>query len=415
MAGKDSLTARGAAEQVLALEHADVLRESVALIVREMMEAEVAQLAGAELGERAPGRRSAQRNGYRERRWDTRVGEIELQIPRLRTGSYLPSFLEPRRRAEQALVAVVQEAYVNGVSTRKVDRLVEQMGLRGLSKDQVSHMCRGLDEQVAAFRNRPLEGDYPYLWLDAKIERVREPGGVRQKALVIAYAVHDTGRREVLGLDVGEAETEAFWTEFLHSLRARGLQGVRLCVSDAHQGLKNAIARVLGCPWQRCTVHFLRDMLGHVGKAQQPVVATAIRQIFAAETGDEARQRLAEVANRLAGPAPKVARLLEDAESELLAFYAFPTDHRSKLRSTNPLERVNREIGRRSDVVGIYPNDAALIRLAGMLLIEQNDEWLVGRRYLSEHSIRIVLSERPGAEEAARTAINEEVIELNAA
>jgi transposase-like protein len=207
MAGRDSLTARGAAQEVLALEHADVLRESVAVMVREIMEAEVAMIAGAEHGERAPGRRSAQRNGYRPRRWDTRVGEIELEIPRLRTGSYLPSFLEPRRRAEQALVAVVQEAYVNGVSTRKVDRLVEQMGLRGLSKDQVSRMCRALDEQVEAFRGRPLEGAYPYLWLDAKIERVREPGGVRQKALVIAYAVHETGRREILGLDVGAAET----------------------------------------------------------------------------------------------------------------------------------------------------------------------------------------------------------------
>jgi putative transposase len=411
MAGTDSLTARGAAQEVLALEHADVLRESVAVMVREIMDAEVAMITGAEHGERAPGRRSAQRNGYRPRRWDTRVGEIELEIPRLRTGSYLPSFLEPRRRAEQALVAVVQEAYVNGVSTRKVDRLVEQMGLRGLSKDQVSRMCRGLDEQVDAFRNRPLEGAYPYVWLDAKIERVRERGGVRQKALVIAYAVHETGRREILGLDVGEAETEAFWTEFLHSLRARGLSGIRLCVSDAHQGLKNAIARVLGCPWQRCTVHFLRDMLGHVGKAQQPMIATAIRQVFAADTGSEARERLGEVCERLTGPAPKVARLLENAENDLLAFFDFPRDHWTKLRSTNPLERMNREIGRRSDVIGIYPNDAALIRLAGMLLIEQNDEWLVARRYLSEHSLRHVLDrdQQPSPDR------HEEVIELNAA
>src|SRR6201996_6635262 len=223
MTGSESLTAREVAGEVMASEHADLLRESVAVIVREIMEAEVSALAGAELGERAPDRRGAQRNGYRERQWDTRVGSIELAIPRLRTGSYLPSFLEPRRRAEQALVAVVQEAYVNGVSTRKVDRLVEQMGLRGLSKDQVSRMCRGLDEQVELFRNRPLEGEYPYLWLDAKVERVRERGGVRQKALVIAYAVHESGVREGLGIDVGEAETEAFWTEFLFSLKARGL------------------------------------------------------------------------------------------------------------------------------------------------------------------------------------------------
>jgi transposase-like protein len=415
MAEGQSLTTREAVQEVLASEHADVLRESVALMVKEIMELEVAQLAGAELGERAPGRRQAQRNGYRERRWDTRVGEIELQIPRLRTGSYLPSFLEPRRRAEQALVAVVQEAYVNGVSTRKVDRLVEQMGLRGLSKDQVSRMCRALDEQVQAFRERPLEGAYPYLWLDAKIERVREPGGVRQKALVIAYAVHESGIREVLGLDVGEAETEAFWTEFLFSLKARGLQRVRLCVSDCHQGLRSAIARVLGCGWQRCTVHFLRDMLGHCNRTTQPMIATAIRQIFQADSGQEARERLAEVVERIHGPAPKVARLLEDAAEELLAFYAFPREHWPKLRSTNPLERVNKEIGRRSDVVGIYPNDRALIRLAGMLLIEQNDEWLVQRRYLSDHSIRLVLSPPNGEEQNRSNNNDKEVIALNAA
>lgn len=413
MAEGQSLTTREAVEAVLASEHADVLRESVGVMVREIMELEVSRLAGAELGERAPERRSAQRNGYRDRRWDTRVGEIELAIPKLRTGSYMPSFLEPRRRAEQALVAVVQEAYVNGVSTRKVDRLVEQMGLRGLSKDQVSRMCRGLDEQVALFRNRPLDGAYPYLWLDAKVERVRERGGVRQKALVIAYAVHESGVREVLGIDVGEAETEAFWTEFLFALKARGLAGVRLCVSDAHQGLVNAIARVLGCRWQRCTVHFLRDMLGHCGRAQQPMIAAAIRQIFRADSGNEARERLVEVVERLQAPAPKVAGLLETAEDELLAFYTFPREHWPKLRSTNPLERVNKEIGRRSDVVGIYPNDQALIRLAGMLLIEQNDEWLVQRKYLSDHSIQLVLSDA-GQFENPRSN-NKEVIELNAA
>jgi putative transposase len=413
MAEDRSLTTREAVEQVLASEHADVLRESVAVMVREVMELEVSQLAGAEHGERAPGRRQAQRNGYRDRRWDTRVGEIELQIPRLRTGSYLPSFLEPRRRAEQALIAVVQEAYVNGVSTRKVDRLVEQMGLRGLSKDQVSRMCRGLDEQVELFRNRPLEGAYPYLWLDAKIERVRERGGVRQKALVIAYAVHESGIREVLGIDVGEAETEAFWTEFLFSLKARGLSGVRLCVSDAHQGLRNAIARVLGCRWQRCTVHFLRDMLGHCSRQLQPMIATAIRQIFNAESGDQAREHLADVVDRLQAPAPKVAGLLEEAEEELLSFYSFPREHWPKLRSTNPLERVNKEIGRRSDVVGIYPNDRALIRLAGMLLIEQNDEWLVQRRYLSDHSIKLVLD--GSMDQNPRSNNNKEVTELNAA
>ena len=284
-------------------------------------------------------------------------------------------------------MAVVQEAYVNGVSTRKVDRLVEQLGVSGMSKDQVSRLCRGLDEQVRVFRERPLEGSYPYLWLDAKVERVREHGGVRQKCLVIAYAVHELGRREVIGLDVGESETESFWREFLRGLRARGLSGVRLCVSDSHEGLRAAIGQVLGCPWQRCTVHFLRNMLGHCSKAQQPMIATAIRQVFGAASAEEARERLADVVDRLEAPAPKVARRLLAAEPELLAFYAFPKEHWSKLRSTNPLERVNREIGRRSDVVGIFPNDAALIRLAGSLLVEQNDEWLVSRRYLSQESL----------------------------
>ncbi len=372
-------------------EHADVLRETLAWFVGELMEAEVTQQIGAGLHEKAP-ERTTHRNGYRERGWQTRAGEIELAIPRLRAGSYFPSFLEPRSRSEKALVAVIQEAYVNGVSTRKVDRLVTQLGLSGISKSAVSRLCAGLDEQVRLFRERPLEGAYPYLWLDAKVERVREPGGVRHKALVVAYGVHETGRREVIGIDVGEAETEAFWREFLRSLRARGLAGTQLCVSDAHEGLKQAIAKVLGCPWQRCTVHFLRDMLGHCSKAQQPMIATAIRQIFAAESAGEARERLAGVATALERSAPKVARLLATAEEELLAFMSFPAEHWTKLRSTNPLERVNREIGRRSDVVGIYPNDAALVRLAGSLLIEQNDEWLVSRRYLSEESLQAVLT-----------------------
>ena len=232
-------------------EHADVLRESLAWFVRELMEAEVSAQIGAGLNERSP-ERTAHRNGYRERAWQTRAGEIELAIPRLRAGSYFPSFLEPRSRSEQALVAVIQEAYVNGVSTRKVERLVTQLGLAGISRSAVSRLCVGLDEQVRLFRERPLEGRYPYLWRDAKVERVREPGGVRAKALVIAYGVHETGRREVLGIDVGEAETEAFWREFLRALRARGLAGVQLCISDAHEGLKGAIAATLpGASWQR--------------------------------------------------------------------------------------------------------------------------------------------------------------------
>jgi putative transposase len=391
--GQRMTAAQRAVETMLGSDHVDVIRESVAAMVAELMEAEVAVQVGAEHGERAPGERLAQRNGYRPRRWKTRAGEINLAIPKLRSGpAYFPSFLEPRKRSEQALVAVVQEAYVNGVSTRKVERLVEQLGIQSMGKDQVSRLCQGLDEQVAAFRERPLhDARYPYLWLDAKVERVRETGGVRQKCPVIAYGVHETGRREVLGIDVGECETEAFWREFLRGLRARGLTGVSLCVSDAHAGLKAAIGQVLGCPWQRCTVHFLRDMLGHVGKTQQPMIAAAIRGVFRAQHHEEARQALGEVVDRLARPAPKVASLLEAAEPDLLAFYAFPAEHWSKLRSTNPLERVNREIGRRSDVIGIFPNDAALLRLAGALLLEQNDEWLVGRRYLSQESLSAVL------------------------
>jgi putative transposase len=387
MAEGRRMTAADAVDKLMASEHADVIRESVAVIVGELIEAEVSALVGAQLGERAPERRTAQRNGYRERGWDTRVGELELAIPKLRSGpAYFPSFLEPRRRAEQALVAVVQEAYVNGVSTRKVDRVVEQLGVR-MSKDQVSRLCRRLDEQVQAFRERPLEGAYPYLWLDAKQEKVRDGAHVVSKALVIAYGVHETGRREVIGLDVGQIESEAFWREFLRSLRRRGLDGVRLCVSDAHEGLKHAIARVLGCPWQRCTVHFVRDMHQHCRPSQRALVSAALREVFNTDGHDSARERVTAVIEQLTPVAAKVAELLAEAEEDLLAFYRFPAEHHSKLRSTNPLERVNREIGRRSDVVGIFPNDASLIRLAGMLLIEQNDEWLVARRYLSQESL----------------------------
>jgi putative transposase len=414
MAEDRRMTAAQVVDKLMGSEHADVVRESVAWLVAELIDAEVAAQIGAERGEVSP-ERVTHRNGYRQRPWQTRAGEIELAIPKLRQGSYFPSFLEPRKRSEQALVAVVQEAYVNGVSTRKVDRLVEQLGVAGMGKDAVSRLCRGLDEQVRVFRERPLEGRYPYLWLDGKIEKVRERGGVRQKCLVIAYAVHESGRREVIGLDVGEAETEAFWREFLRSLRARGLRGVRLCVSDCHEGLRAAIAQVLGCPWQRCSVHFLRNMLGHCAKSQQPMIAAAIRGIFTASSLEEARERLAEVVERLEPIAPKVAELVLDAEPDLLGFYAFPREHWSKLRSTNPLERVNREIGRRTDVVGIFPNDAALIRLAGSLLVEQNDEWLVSRRYLSQESLSSVLDQDDHTLTKETNKENKEVPALSAA
>ena len=393
MAGRDRMTIEEVVRQVLRDEHADVIRESVRAVARELMEAEVSELIGAELGERRPDDRATHRNGYRSRRWDTRAGEIELQIPKLRQGSYFPGFLEPRRRSEQALLAVVQQAYVCGVSTRRVDQLVESLGLR-ISRSEVSRVCVALDEHVEAFRGRPLEGRYPYLFLDAKVEKVRDGGRVVAKALVVAHGVHETGRREILSIDVGEAETEAFWTDFLRGLVARGLVGVQLAISDAHAGLKAAIAKVLGCAWQRCTVHFLRDCLGHARKDQHGLLAALIRPIFNATSLAEARDRLSEAVAHLEGSLDKVATLLEDAEPDILAFYSFPADHWRKLRSTNPLERFNKEIGRRTDVVGIFPDDAALIRLAGMLCIEQNDEWLVGRRYLSAGSIEPLLEER---------------------
>src|SRR5438093_9410616 len=364
----------------------DFLRESLTWVVQQLMEAEVSEFVGAARGERAPEERLTHRNGYRSRRWDTRAGEIELQIPKLRQGSYFPSLLQPRKRSEQALVSVVQQAYVCGVSTRRVDQLVESLGLR-ISKSEVSRIAGLLDEQVQAFRERPLEGRYPYLFVDAKIEKVRDSGRVQRKAVVVAHAVHETGRREIIGLDIGEAETEAFWTEFLRSLVARGLVGVQLAISDAHPGLKAALATVLGAPWQRCTVHFLRDLRGHARKDQHDALGAVIRALFTAPDGDEARRRLADAVTQLERRLPKIARLLEEAEDDVLAFYAFPDEHWPKLRSTNPLERFNREIGRRTDVVGIFPDDASVIRLVSMLAIEVNDEWLVGRCYISQKSM----------------------------
>ena len=401
MADGQSMTVADVVAQVRDGRLEDFVREAVALVARELMDAEISDEIGAGLGEVAPESRSTHRNGYRPRPWETRVGEIELLIPKKRSGpSYFPSFLEPRRRSEQAIVAVVLEAYVNGVSTRKVDRLVEQLGIDGMTKDRVSALCRALDEQVELFRQRPLEGAYPYLWLDAKYVKVRDHGRVVSKALVVAYAVHETGIREVIGLDVGEVESGAFWVEFLRSLKKRGLDGVRLAVSDQHEGLKAAIARVLGSPWQRCTVHFLRDMVMHCRRDQRNLVAAALREVFNAENREQARERVTHVLERLAQVAPKVCELLEQAEEDLIAFYAFPREHWTKLRSTNPLERVNKEIGRRTDVVGIFPNDTAVIRLVGALLSEQNDEWLVQRRYLSIESMALILAEPLDSEQA---------------
>jgi transposase-like protein len=392
MAGRDRMTIEEVVREVLRDEHADVIRESVRAVAQELMEAEVSELIGAQLGERTEDR-ATHRNGYRARRWDTRAGEVELQIPKIRQGSYFPSFLQPRKRSEQALVSVVQQAYVCGVSTRRVDQLVESLGLR-ISRSEVSRIAGLLDEQVRAFRERPLEGRYPYVFVDAKVEKVRDGGRVQRKCVVIAHAVHETGRREIIGLDVGEAETEAFWREFLRSLVARGLVGVQLAISDAHPGLKAALAQVLGAPWQRCTVHFLRDLRGHARKDQHDALGAVIRSVFTAENGDEARRRLGDAVAQLQGRLPKIAALLQEAEDDVLAFYAFPAEHWPKLRSTNPLERFNREIGRRTDVVGIFPDDPSLIRLVSMLAIEANDEWLVGRSYISRQSMATLYETR---------------------
>lgn len=396
MAESQSMTTREVVAKALIEEHPDFLRESVAMIAAEIMEAEIARQIGAGKGEVTEAR-STHRNGYRQRPWATRVGEIELAVPRKRSGeSYFPSFLEPRKRSEKALLGVVMEAYVNGVSTRKVDHLVAELGIH-MSKDQVSRICRELDEQVEAFRTRPLEGAYPYLWLDAKHLKVRDSGHVHSKALMVAFAVHESGRREVIGIEIAESETEAGWAAFLRELRARGLQGVRLAVSDDHLGLKVAISKVLGCPWQRCTVHFIRNMHGHCKKGQRNMVAAALREVFNAEHLQDAKERSASVIERLGPTVPKVAELLAEAEEDLLAFYRFPPAHWSKLRSTNNLERVNKEIARRSDVVGIFPNDRSVIRLVGALLIEQNDEWLLTRGYLSQESIGLVLEDQADA------------------
>ncbi len=365
----------------------DFLREGVRVLSQALMEVEVSQHLGAERHERS-GERAGYRNGYRERPWDTRVGTLELRVPRVRDGSYFPSLLEPRKRAEQALVAVVREAYVQGVSTRRVDELVKALGLDGISKSQVSRLCQALDEEVERFRQRPLVGTYPYVWLDATFVKVRDGGRVVSKAVVLAIGVNADGQREVLGLDVGPTEDGAFWHAFLRGLVARGLSGVELVISDAHGGLRAAIGAVLhGAAWQRCRVHFLRNVLAVVPKAAQEMVAATIRTVFVQPDPALAREQWRKVADGFRQRFPRVAQLMDAAEDDVLAYLAFPREHWRQLWSTNPLERLNKEIKRRTDVVGIFPNDPAVVRLVGAILAEQHDEWLVGRRYFSAESL----------------------------
>jgi putative transposase len=373
---------------------ADLLREMVGFAAQRLMELEVEACTGAAHGERSP-ERVNHRNGYRERMWETRAGSVELRIPKLRRGSYFPGFLEPRRMAEKALTAVIQEAYVQGVSTRAVDDLVQAMGMTGISKSQVSRLCGEIDDKIAAFRNRPLEGDWPYLWLDATYVKVRENGRIVSVAVIVAVAVNGNGRREVLGLAIGPSEAETFWTDFLRALTRRGLRGVKLVISDAHEGLKAAVARVLHASWQRCRVHFMRNLLAYAGKSGRRVVAAFIATAFAQDDAEAARAQWRQVSDQLRPKVPKLAALMDAAEADVLAFMSFPKDHRPKIHSTNPLERVNGEIKRRTDVVGIFPNEAAITRLVGAILLEQNDEWAVQRaRYMTLETIA-PLSEDP--------------------
>jgi len=379
---------------------ADFLQEGVRWLIQELIEAEVSAQIGAGRYERSD-ERTTQRNGDRTRRWDTRVGTLEVAIPKLRTGTDVPSWLEARRRGEQALVAVVAEAYVQGVSTRKVEALVQTLGIAGISKSEVSRLCAALDAQTDAFRTRRLDTEYPYVWFDARYEHVREDNRVQAMAVVVAYGVRADGVREVLGVDVGLSEDVALWRAFMQGLVARGLRGVKLVISDAHVGLKQAIKEVfLGAAWQRCRVHFMRNILARVPKTAQAMVAATVRTIFEQPDRAAAETQLLQVIEALQARFPAVVDLLLEAESEVLAFYDFPPEHRRQIASTNPLERLNKELKRRSAVVGIFPNRGAILRLFGALLAEQNDEWLVaGHRYMSEIALRKILFQ--GEEDAA--------------
>src|SRR5690348_11312045 len=366
---------------------ADFLRAVAEAVLQILMEADVEGLIGAGRHERT-GDRLNYRNGYRDRTLDTRLGPLSLRIPKLRQGSYFPPFLEPRRTAETALVSVIQEAWIGGVSTRRVDELVQAMGLSGISKSQVSKqsqvskLCKDIDERVTAFLERPIEGEWRYLWLDATYLKGREGGRIVSVAAIIAVAVSTEGRREIVGLGLGPSEAEPFWSSFIKGLVRRGLKGVKLVISDAHDGLRLAITRVLSATWQRCRVHWMRNALAHVPKGQHTMVAAAIRQAFLQPDAEAAHQTWRHVADQLRPRWPKLAALMDDSEHDVLAYLAFPAQHRTKLHSTNPLERLNKEVKRRADVVGIFPNEASITRLIGAVLLEQNDEWLLQCRYM---------------------------------
>lgn len=364
----------------------DFLRGVVETVLARLMDYEVGNQIGAGRHERSDARQ-AYRNGYRERILSTRLGTLALPIPKLRSGSYFPSFLEPRRLSEKAIAAVIQEAWIGGVSTRKVDDLVQALGMTGISKSQVSELCREIDERVHSFLSRPIEGEWPYLWLDATYLKVRQAGRVVSVAAIIACAVNSDGRREILGLGIGESEAKEFWLAFLRGLRQRGLTGVKLVISDAHEGLKAAIAQVFSASWQRCRVHFMRNLLACVPKVSQAMVSALIRQVFVQPDPATAHQTWRQVADQLRGRFPKAAALMDEAEEDVLAYFAHPAPHRVKLHSTNTLERLNKEVKRRANVVGIFPNEASILRLIGAVLMEQNEEWQLQHRYMPQHTM----------------------------
>ena len=373
----------------------DFLREGIRVLAQAMMEADVTAQIGAALGEHAPEQRTTHRNGYRERRWDTRVGTVDLAIPRLRSGSYFPDFLlQPRRRAEKALASVVMQAYVEGVSTRRVDDVAQAMGVEGMSKSTVSRMCGELDEVVASWRTRPLDaGPYPFVWIDALVLKVREGGRVVNTSALIATAVNASGHREIVGLEPGSTENGSSWTQFLRGLVARGLSGVQLVTSDAHGGLVDAIAAVLdGAQWQRCRTHFTRNLLDRVPAHAQDLVGSLVRSMFNHQLpAAEVRATHARVVDKLETMFPDAATMLADAGPDVLAFTAYPQQAWRRIWSNNPQERLNREVRRRTDVVGIFPNRGAVIRLVGAVLAEQHDEWQIGRRYMNDTTIRQAL------------------------
>ena len=386
-------------------EGVDLVRESVRIVLQELIESEASAVIGADRYERTP-ERVTERNGVRWRELMTKAGTVEVGIPKLRKGSFFPSVLEPRRRIDQALYAVVMEAWVNGVSTRAVDDLIQALGGTGISKSEVSRICAALDEEVGKFRTRRLDAiEYPYVFLDATYLHVRDDRLVTSKAVVVATAVTADGRREILGLDVGDSEDEVFWRGFLTALKGRGLGGVRLVISDQHAGLVAAIRRCFpGAGHQRCRVHYARNLLALVPKAQMDMVAAVFRTIFAQPDPESMSTTWDQVRDQLAARLPKIAPHMDDAKAEVLAFNTFPRVHWRKIWSTNPLERLNKEIKRRARVVGIFPNEASVIRLVGMILADTNDEWVTDeRRYLSEGSMALLYPDRDNEPIAAIT------------